>query len=152
MQYMNKLVYDLFYNMDRTASFYSRPSYYGAGFPVFAGSRRMRGGSILGALRGIVTPLLKNVGKNALKQAVGFASDVADDVISGRNFKESLKSHGKRRAINFGKSAASTAITGMNNAVSGGNNTRKRTHRQAFKGSKQSAKKRRGVKKRRTNF
>ena len=47
--------------MDRTAAFYSRPSYVGAGFPVFAGSRRQRGGSILGALKSMVGPVLSSL-------------------------------------------------------------------------------------------
>ena len=135
--------------MDRTASFYSRPSYYGAGFPVFAGSRRMKGGSILGALKGIVTPLLKTVGKSALRQAVGFASDVADDVISGRNIKDSLKSRGKSHAIKFAKGAASTALSSAKSALGGTSNQRKRPR---STGSRQSAKSRRGAKRRRTNF
>ena len=54
---------------DRTAAFYSGPSYTfrGAGFPVYSGSRRQRGGSILGALARNVLPAL---GKTALSQAI----------------------------------------------------------------------------------
>ena len=59
--------------MDRTAAFYAGPSYRGSGFPVFSGSRRQRGGSILGAIKSMVMPVLGTIGKSALKQAVGFA-------------------------------------------------------------------------------
>ena len=94
--------------MDRTAAFYSGPSYQfrGAGFPVYAGSRRQRGGSILGALKQMVLPALSNlgktVGKAALSQAVGLASDVAMDAARGRNIGQSLKQHGLKRLKNVG--------------------------------------------------
>ena len=92
--------------MDRTASFYSQPSYQfkGAGFPVYAGSRRQRGGSILGALSKMVLPVLSTVGKNvgraALNQAMGFAKDVMGDIARGGDIKQSLKQHGLKRLRN----------------------------------------------------
>ena len=102
--------------MDHTAAFYSGPSYgqRGSGFPVFAGSRRQRGGSILGALKSLVLPALSNIGKSALKQAVGLASDVAGDVMSGRQVGQSLKQHGVRRLKNVGRSGLRTVINQVN--------------------------------------
>ena len=86
---------------DRTAAFYSAPSYTfrGSGFPVYSGSRRQRGGSILGALARNVLPTL---GKAALGQALGLAGDVVSDVMKGRKVTDSLKSHGLRRLKNVG--------------------------------------------------
>ena len=100
--------------MDRTAAFYSAPSYYhrgSGGFPVYAGSRRQRGGSILGSLAKIAMPMLKSVGKAALGQAVGFAKDVAGDLAEGRNIRESLKQRGISRLKKTAMSGLST-ITG----------------------------------------
>ena len=89
--------------MDRTASFYSAPSYHfrgAGGFPIYSGSRRQRGGGILGSLAKMVLPVLKNVGKAALGQAAGLAKDVASDVVAGRNLGQSLKQRGLNRLKN----------------------------------------------------
>ena len=98
--------------MDRTASFYSQPSYHfrGAGFPVFSGSRRQRGGGILGSIGKMITPMLGNLGKSigraALKRGVSFASDIAKDVMTGKKLTDSMKTRGKQHAIGIAKSAA----------------------------------------------
>ena len=100
--------------MDRTAAFYSAPSYYhrgSGGFPVYAGSRRQRGGSILGSIAKVALPMLKSVGKAALGQAVGFAKDVAGDLAEGRDIRQSLKQRGISRLKNTAMSGLST-ITG----------------------------------------
>ena len=95
--------------MDRTAAFYSAPSYYrGGGFPVFARSRRQRGGSILGSIARVAMPMLKSLGKAVLGQAVGFAKDVAGDVVEGRNIRASLKQRGLKRLKNTALSGLST--------------------------------------------
>ena len=99
--------------MDRTAAFYSAPSYHyrgAGGFPVFSGSRRQRGGGILGSLAKMAMPMLKTVGKAALGQAVGFAKDVATDIAQGRNVRQSLKNRGLKRLKN-------TAMTSLSNIV-----------------------------------
>ena len=104
--------------MDRTAAFYSAPSYYhrgSGGFPVYAGSRRQRGGSILGSIAKVALPMLKSVGKAALGQAVGFAKDVAGDLAEGRNIRQSLKQRGISRLKNTAMSGLST-ITGRSSA------------------------------------
>ena len=96
--------------MDRTAAFYAGPSYRGAGFPVFSGSRRQRGGSILGAIKSMVMPVLGSLGKSALKQAVGFAGDVVGDITQGRNLRSSLKSRGLKRLKNVGSETIQTIL------------------------------------------
>ena len=69
-----------------TSSFYSRPSYLSGAGGIYSGSRRQRGGSIFGAIKSIVTPLISGIGRsfsrNVLNNAVGFASDVVGDMAS----------------------------------------------------------------------
>ena len=116
--------------MDRTAAFYSAPSYQyrgAGGFPVFAGSRRQRGGSILGSIAKVAMPILGNIGKAALGQAVGLAKDVAGDLAQGRNIGQSLKQHGLKRLKNTAMSSLSN-ITGRPPTVTG---PRRRVRRQA---------------------
>ena len=86
--------------MDTAHAFYSGPSYLyrgGGGFPVFAGSRRQRGGSLLGSLAKMVMPVLGAVGKAALNQAAGLAGDLVDDARQGLPFRQSLKRRGLNR-------------------------------------------------------
>ena len=116
--------------MDRTASFYSQPSYRlsgGGGFPIFAGSRRQRGGSLLGSLKSVVVPALKSTGKavakTALNEAIGLAKDVAADAFTGKNIKQSLLRHGKQHAINFAKQSARHGMRALGKA---GTSSRKR--------------------------
>lgn len=115
--------------MDHTAQFYSGPTYVGkgAGFPVFSGSRRQRGGSALGAMKSIAMPILSSVGKTALKQAVGLAGDVVGDVIRGRNIKDSMKEHGIKRLKNVGKAGLREVASTFNPFSSSKRMKRKRT-------------------------
>lgn len=89
--------------MDHTATFYSRPSYVGGAGPIFTGARRQRGGSVLGAIKSIVSPLLSGVGnsikKNAMNNALGLATDVMGDMFSGKNVKSSLLNRAKERGL-----------------------------------------------------
>ena len=95
--------------MDRTAAFYSQPSYVqrGGGFPVYSGSRRQRGGNIFGALKRLIAPILGNVKNTAVRhakrQAWNMAKDVAFDAFRGRNIGESLKERGIHHAKQLGK-------------------------------------------------
>ena len=75
--------------MDSVAQFYSQPSYVGGvNFPVYAGSRRQAGGSgIFGMLKRAIVPVLKSSGKALGRQALGLVTDVAGDVLQGRNFE-----------------------------------------------------------------
>ena len=99
--------------MDRTAAFYSQPSY-GGGFQVFTGSRRQRGGGIFGALARIALPMAKRVGTSLLKQgarqAMSLAQNVASDVASGKSIGESFKSQGKSHLKQFGQRALKTGV------------------------------------------
>ena len=103
--------------MDRTASFYSQPSYYGSGIPIFAGSRRQRGGSILGSISKMVLPALarvgKSIGRSALKQGASFANDVANDLISGQNFSNTMRRRGRQHALSLARSAASSGLSAL---------------------------------------
>ena len=97
--------------MDRTADFYSRPSYdfRGSGFNVFTGSRRQRGGAIFGSIKSAFMPIAKNLGKVALASGIGLAQDLIRDRLRGKNLKDSIMEHGKSRALDFAKTAASAA-------------------------------------------
>ena len=138
--------------MDRTAEFYSRPSYDSRGgyFSVFAGSRRQRGGSVFGSLKRMFLPIAKTVGKNLLSQGIGLAQDVIKDTSSGSSFKDSLKTRGKSRAIRFGKRTAKHGLNTLSNMI--GEGSRRRVSRKRKSRSKSS--KRRPKKKRRitSNF
>ena len=157
--------------MDDTLAFYSRPSteYRGGGFPVFAGSRRQRGGGIFGSLKRFFLPIAKNVGKNLLSKGLGLARDVAQDALEGKNIKSSIVDRGKAAAINVGKDTAREGINAISNLIGRGkrrryrqrqlhrrNSLRKRKARS--KSTKRRVKRRRSkshkrpVKRRRTNF
>ena len=104
--------------MDRTARFYSRPSYaHGGAFPIFSGSRRRRGGGILGALASVAMPMLRGLASRGAKQAIGLAKDVASDVMSGRDFKSSLMSHGMRRAKRLGSDVMGSVLNGQSSTM-----------------------------------
>ena len=106
--------------MDRTANFYAQPSYVArGGFPIFSGSRRMRGGGIFGSLARLALPLVKSVGKSVLnagkRHALGLAKDVAMDALAGRNIAQSVKRRGLNRLKQIGVSSLQNAtqhITG----------------------------------------
>lgn len=85
--------------MNRTAAFYSRPSYLSGAGAVFSGARRQRGGSILGALKSVVKPIANNLGNSLKTNALGFAKDVVGDIVRGRNVKDTLLSRGKERGL-----------------------------------------------------
>jgi len=127
--------------MDRTAQFYSGPAY-GGGIPIFAGSRRQRGGSILGAIKNFFMPLVTGFAKRGARTAMNVAQNVVGDAISGRNIKSSFKRHGLRAAKRLGGEMLSTAVGQANTILRpNGKTSRKRaTSRKA----KQSAKRRRG--------
>ena len=95
--------------MDRTAAFYSQPSYVqrGGGLPVYSGSRRQRGGSILGAIKSLVMPFLGNLKQNAIRhakqEAWNMAKGVAQDAMRGKNVVNSIKTRGIRHVKQLGK-------------------------------------------------
>jgi len=73
--------------------YYSRQV--GGQMPVFIGSRHQRGhglGSVLGGLfRRFVIPFFRTHGKTLASDALKTGVDVAEDVLGGRTFKESVK-------------------------------------------------------------
>ena len=95
--------------MDRTATFYSQPTYgqRGGGLPIYSGSRRQRGGSILGALKSFIMPFLGNAKRNVIRHAKSqvwnLAKNVTQDVIRGRNVGQALKRRGIQHAKQLGK-------------------------------------------------
>ena len=116
--------------MDRTAAFYASPTYVqrGGGIPIFSGSRRQRGGSILGAIKNFFMPLLPGLKNYAVKKAksavVDFTNNVATDINSGRPVGQSFR----RGAIKTGKRVATTAMNDAFTTVLGSRkrqNTRK---------------------------
>ena len=155
--------------MDQTALFYSRPSH-GAGFPVFMGSRRQRGGGIFGSLKNFFLPVAKKVGRSLFSQGVGLAKDVMQDALEGKNIKSSFLDRGKSRAINLGKSALESMVgKGSRRAprrrkaikrASGKRISRKRSRKPAKKPVKKATSRKRKAntshtskaKRRRTNF
>ena len=105
--------------MDRTAQFYSQPSYVSGGImPVFSGSRRQRGGSILGSLKNFFMPLFSRLGRRGIKSALGVAQNVATEAISGKNIKASLRQHGLKAAKRLGNEILSDAMGHVNTALS----------------------------------
>lgn len=133
--------------MDSTATFYSRPSHLGAGFPVFSGSRRQRGGGILGSILRVVAPIAKSVGKKVLKgiarEGLSTAQGVLSDALQGQNIRDSISNRGQasvRRLIRQG-------AEGAKNLVAASKPLRKR---KPSRGGKKSAPKKK--KRRRANF
>jgi len=92
---MKRRVYCCDASRDLYEEYYSRQN--GGEIPVFAGSRFQRGhglGSILGGFfRRLVLPFLKTNSKTMMQNAVKTGVDVAGDVIDGKSFKDSLKTH-----------------------------------------------------------
>lgn len=91
----------------------------GGGLPsVYSGVGTQRGhglGSIIGSLFRGAMPILKTVGKKVGQQILKKGLDVAGDVVSGSNVKESLKRRAKEGTLSL--------------LQSGGVNKRRRTSR-----------------------
>ena len=134
--------------MDRTAAFYSAPSYrYGGGaMPVFSGSRRQRGGSIFGAFKRLFLPFITSFGKRLAKkgaqEAVGLAGDVVKDAFMFKDVKQSLANNAKKRAFDFGKYAAEEGLAGVQSMVGSGKRRRKSRARTNLRKRKLSTKRR----------
>lgn len=132
--------------MDRTANFYSGPSYiYGAGLPIYSGARRQRGGSIFGAIGRFIMPVLKSLGKKIMRkgasEAVGLAKDVVGDAFLGRNIKDSVVKHGKKRALDVGRFTADAGLNQLQQMIGSGRGRTRRRRRQGLGKRKRSVKK-----------
>ena len=139
--------------MDRTAAFYSSPSYsHGGSMPIFSGSRRQRGGSIFGALKRFFLPVITAIGKKVARhgaqQAVGLAKDVVKDALMSKNVPDSLKRHGKKRALDFTRYAADEGLNSLERMIGSGSRRKKRRKHSLGK-RKRSTKKSKSRKKRR---
>ena len=131
--------------MDRTTAFYSNPSYiHGGSLPIFSGSRRQRGGSIFGALKRFFMPIVTAFGKKIVrqgaKQAVGLAKDVVQDAMMSKNIPDSLKRHGKKRALDLTRYAAVEGLDSLEKMIGSGTRRKKR-RRQSLGKRKRSTKK-----------
>lgn len=139
--------------MDRTATFYSSPSYrYGGGaMPVFSGSRRQRGGSIFGALKNFIMPIASALGRKIVKrganEAIGLAGDVVKDAFLFRNVNDSLVNNAKRRALDLGKFAADEGLDTLQNMIGSGKSRRRRRRRPRQKSRRPYSRKRKASKK-----
>ena len=95
--------------MDRTATFYAQPTYSqrGGGLPVYSGSRRQRGGSVLGAIKAFIMPFLSGVKNRVIHHAKAEGAKVlkgvARDAVQGRNIVQSAKTHAIHGAKQLGK-------------------------------------------------
>lgn len=128
--------------MDRTAALYSRP-FYGGGMPVFSGSRRQKGGSIFGALQRFFMPVVKAFGRKIVKhgaqQAVGLAKDVVKDAFLTGNVKDSVRKHGKKRALDLTRYVADEGLSTLQNMIGSGRRRRRR-RQQSLRKRKRSSK------------
>lgn len=113
------------YIMDRTATYYSGPTFRYAGrggaLGIYSGSRRQRGGNILGTLARTVLPIFGEAGKKILRRgahkALDVTQNVAKDAIQGKNALNSFKTRAttglkklSRFAIDEGADAARKMI------------------------------------------
>ena len=102
--------------MDRTAQFYSMPSY-GSGMPVFAGSRRQRGGGILGSLKNFFMPLFTSLSRKRARTAMNVAQNVVGVAISGKSIPSSLRKHGLTAAKRFGNQVLASALGQVSTSI-----------------------------------
>ncbi len=122
--------------MDRTAAYYSSPSYtFGAGaMPVFSGSRRQTGGSIFGTIKGFLMPVLSSLGKKIAKrgarEAVGFAKDIASEAFTSKRLNaDPVKRFAKKRALSFGQFATDEGLDALQKMIGSGRRGRRRNRR-----------------------
>ena len=93
--------------MDRTANFYSQPTYArGGALPIYSGSRRQRGGNVLGAIKSFFMPILDNAKRRGISSGIQLAKNVAWDAFTGKPIKQSLKTRGIEQAKQFGINVA----------------------------------------------
>ena len=134
--------------MDRASNFYANPTHGGA-FPVFIGSRRRRGGGILGILKSFAMPMLKGVVRQGATQALGMAKDVMGDLASGQSLKSSVMRHGVRRAKRLGSDVLQSAMGSFSNRSQP---TQPAVKRRRMQQRRHVSKARQTTKRRRSNF
>ena len=118
--------------MDRTAAYYSSPTYkFGAGYmPVFSGSRRQKGGSIFGAMKNLFMPVLNALGKKIVKrgahEAIGLAKDVALNKINPFAGDLNMADEVRKRAVDVGRFAAAEGLDSLEKMIGSGRRHRRR--------------------------
>lgn len=134
-------------NVNDLARLYSPQTGRGAdsGLAFYKSSyKRQRGaglGSVLGAIARTLIPIARNIlwpaaKKYVLPHATEAARQVAGDVLSGRNVKESLKEHGKGALKGIGKQIISQSGKGR-----GRRSTKSRKRKATVKTRKRTSKK-----------
>ena len=74
---------------------------FGAGLPIFTGSRYPVGSGLLGNIARIALPLLKSVGKTALRHgAQALSNTISDSISGGDNWKDAAIRNAKTMALN----------------------------------------------------
>lgn len=121
--------------MDRTATFYASPTYEhrGGGLPIYSGSRRQRGGSILGAIKNLFMPLLPGVKNYAVKKAKTAARDfvagTVSDIMRGKPILQAAKSNAFSTAAHTAQSTRrdiQRQISGSRKRAKSTNNRKRR--------------------------
>ena len=120
--------------MDRTAAFYSGPSFrFGGGFPIYSGARRQRGGTIFGAIKRLAMPAIKSLGKKVLRkgatEAIGLTRNVIGDAIAGKNVRSSVQDRAAKRLRSVAKYSADEGLDALENMIGSGKRRRRRRRR-----------------------
>ena len=114
--------------MDRTANYYSGPTFRYAGsggtFGVYSGSRREKGGIIFGSLARTILPVFGAVGKKILRRGAHKALDVTQnvvkDTIAGKNVVNSLKTHARNGAKKLSRFAVDESANAARSMIGSG--------------------------------
>ena len=118
----------------------------GFGLPVFIGGKSYRGrglGNLLGGIGRTLLPLLKKGGRALLKEGTKTGLQIAQDVLSGREVKSSIK----KRARLAGKRMLDSAVSSVvGRAAPPGTPIQKRIKLSTRRGNGQSLKRRRRLK------
>jgi hypothetical protein len=124
----------------------------GTGLPVFQGVRTQKGHGFFGRIIGGIGSFIKSLAPGLLSALLPSATGLAQDVIEGKNFKDSAKS----RLVDAGKSAANTTLDHIKTKIQGGSGIsrlvrRKRKYRnRAFTIAPTRKKARRSIRKRKS--
>lgn len=102
---------------------------HGSGLPVFMGRQYQKGygigslfSSIFRSVVPIVAPIAKNVAKSIGREALSAGSDIAKDILSGKNVKASIK----RRASEHLQTLPSKIVKTISNPQTGHGAVKKR--------------------------
>ena len=115
--------------MDKTADFYSRPTYLshgGATFNVYRGKRRQKGGSLLGALSRYSAPVIASAKKRAAGEAYGLAKDVIWSIMKGTKPSEALRRHGVEHLKKVASGMVADGLIALKDYAGAGKPPRKR--------------------------